>query len=260
MTVSAEKTASEEERSELLDPLREQCLTPVGVRPAWEVVAQRLDSAIRLGAFATGELLPPERTLAERLQVSRGIVRDALRALVYNQLVRAERGPGGGHRVLRPSTTAEWLRPGASSQLDGLIDWREILEIEGAQRAAKARTNDELLRMEKALAEMKRASDAESFMRWDSVFHLMLAQASRVRELMSQVTDVCQRLSFPAEAPGFAAARDDAVAQHRAILEAVQQRKGKEAAEAMRAHLEATRKTYRELHRQVLRDAVASVA
>ena len=60
----------------------------------YEQVAQQLQRMIRDGLVQPGEKLPPERELAEMLQVSRGSLRDAIRTLELMGLVEPRQGEG----------------------------------------------------------------------------------------------------------------------------------------------------------------------
>jgi DNA-binding FadR family transcriptional regulator len=78
---------------------------PVRGGNAFEITVARLAQAIKLGLVAEGERLPAERDLAERLQVSRVTLREAIRALREAGYLESRRGRTGGTFVL----------PGASS-------------------------------------------------------------------------------------------------------------------------------------------------
>src|SRR5260370_21044780 len=60
----------------------------------YEHAAQQLKRMIRDGLIKPGEKLPPERELAEMLQVSRGSLRDAIRTLELMGLVEPRQGEG----------------------------------------------------------------------------------------------------------------------------------------------------------------------
>src|SRR3954471_12674143 len=68
---------------------------------AFEITVARLAQAIRLGLVPVGERLPPERELAERLQVSRVTLREAIAALREAGLLASRRGRSGGTFVVR---------------------------------------------------------------------------------------------------------------------------------------------------------------
>jgi GntR family transcriptional repressor for pyruvate dehydrogenase complex len=64
-----------------------------------EEVLRQLKEAILLGVFKSGAKLPSERELTEQFQVSRGVVREALRALEITGFVVTRQGPAGGAYV-----------------------------------------------------------------------------------------------------------------------------------------------------------------
>jgi GntR family transcriptional regulator, transcriptional repressor for pyruvate dehydrogenase complex len=61
-----------------------------------EEVLGQLKESILLGKFKSGEKLPSERELTEEFQVSRGVVREAIRALEITGFVVLRQGPTGG--------------------------------------------------------------------------------------------------------------------------------------------------------------------
>ena len=66
-------------------------------------IADQLRAAIVEGRLKIGERLPTEDELAQRFGVSRPSVREALKRLAAQNLVRARRGPSGGNFVVKPS-------------------------------------------------------------------------------------------------------------------------------------------------------------
>jgi len=89
---------------------------PVRGGNAFEITVARLAQAIKLGLVVEGERLPAERDLAERLQVSRVTLREAIRALREAGYLESRRGRTGGTFVLpgaRSSAGAE--KPGPSN-------------------------------------------------------------------------------------------------------------------------------------------------
>ena len=61
-----------------------------------EEVLSQLKESILLGKFKSGEKLPSERELTEEFQVSRGVIREAIRALEITGFVVLRQGPTGG--------------------------------------------------------------------------------------------------------------------------------------------------------------------
>lgn len=64
-----------------------------------EVVLEQLKEAILLGEYQSGQKLPSERELTEQFQVSRGVVREAIRILEVTGFVITRQGQSGGAYV-----------------------------------------------------------------------------------------------------------------------------------------------------------------
>ena len=73
-----------------------------------EIVAERLVEAIRSGTLMPGERLV-ETALADKLKVSRGPLREALKALEANHLVESRRGRGTYVRAVTPEEVAQMI-------------------------------------------------------------------------------------------------------------------------------------------------------
>ncbi len=127
------------------------------VRKAYEQVADQLRELITSGVLAPGERLPSESELARELGVSRATVREALRALAAQNLLRTAKGAGGGSYVTLPTVDhiSEFMRSSIGLLTDArdltleeLIEARELLEVPAARLAARRRSDAdvELLR------------------------------------------------------------------------------------------------------------------
>jgi GntR family transcriptional regulator, transcriptional repressor for pyruvate dehydrogenase complex len=69
---------------------------PINTSRVSENVLLQLRDAILLGAYKSGDKLPSERELTLQFQVSRGVVREAVRALELSGFVVMRQGPAGG--------------------------------------------------------------------------------------------------------------------------------------------------------------------
>lgn len=151
-------------------------------------IAEQLRNAIVNGQFKIGERLPTEDELAQRYGVSRPSVREALKRLAAQNLVRARRGPTGGNFVVQPSyeELAESLS-GAVTLLVGMgaLDIEEIIEarriLQGSclQQAVTSVNTQHLREIENALARQQdpETSD-EEFCQADVAFHRALVDAT----------------------------------------------------------------------------------
>jgi DNA-binding FadR family transcriptional regulator len=151
-------------------------------------IAEQLRSAIVSGQFKIGERLPTEDELAQRYGVSRPSVREALKRLAAQNLVRAKRGPTGGNFVVQPSfeELAESLS-GAATLLVGMgaldieeiIEARRILQVSCLQQAVISADEAHLRNIETALRRQQdpEISD-EDFCQADVAFHRALVDAT----------------------------------------------------------------------------------
>src|SRR5215469_6838034 len=80
----------------LISRAEDALFRPVRAGNAFEETVERLLTAIKLGLAEPGSRLPPERELAERLEVSRDTLREAIRALQRSGYVESRRGRYGG--------------------------------------------------------------------------------------------------------------------------------------------------------------------
>jgi GntR family transcriptional repressor for pyruvate dehydrogenase complex len=151
-------------------------------------IAEQLRSAIVSGQFKIGERLPTEDELAQRYGVSRPSVREALKRLAAQNLVRAKRGPSGGNFVVKPSfgDLAESLS-GAATLLVGMgaLDIEKIIEarrtLQGSclALAINHATAQHIEDIEIALQRQQdpKISD-EAFCQADVAFHRALVDAT----------------------------------------------------------------------------------
>lgn len=80
-------------------PVSEQIFRPAQVGRASEDVALQIEAAILSGQLNKGERLPSERRLQVVFKSSRGVIREALRALKQKGLIEIKKGAHGGASV-----------------------------------------------------------------------------------------------------------------------------------------------------------------
>lgn len=155
-------------------------------RPSqYEVVVNGIQGMISSGEIAPGDRLPVELILADRFQVSRGSLREGVRALVAMGILETRQGSGttvtslDPHLLLQPLTFWAGMQAGTSSR--ELHAVRRALEVEAAASAATQRTEDDVTRLAEELQKAEpaiRASDHEAAMAVDLAFHLEIARMS----------------------------------------------------------------------------------
>jgi DNA-binding FadR family transcriptional regulator len=150
------------------------------VRKAYEQVADQLRQLIMSGELSPGERLPNEALLAREFGVSRATVREALRVLAAQNLLRTAKGAGGGSYVTLPTVDhiSEFLRSNINLLTDSrdvtlreLIEARELLEVPAARLAARRRKEPDLERLRAAIPPDPLALDHREQFEHNKDFH-----------------------------------------------------------------------------------------
>ena len=195
------------------------------------------------GSLHPGSKLPPERDLAKRFSVNRASVRQALKALEVMGVVRQRVGDGtyltqDASSTLRAPLDFLLLVDGIT--FSELYEARRIFEPELAARAARRHTEDELLQLEEAVADMKRHFESGSLADvavCDQLFHRLIWEMAGNR--------VCLRMFVPLHrtmTDSFAVSwsihdYSNAISSHSGILEAIRGGDPEAARRNMHEHL-----------------------
>jgi DNA-binding FadR family transcriptional regulator len=218
-------------------------LAPLDVPPAYIAVVERLRRSIALGMVAPGERLPPERTLAARLGVSRVTVREALRVLQGEGLIVTKRGGHGGAVVMPGTVSAEASGPEAEirAHIEQIFEYRLAVEAMAARLAAERRTDDNLEALAACQDALVSSEGTGGFRRVDSTFHLAVADASRNRWLRQSIEDARAVAFGVLDERPFRVLLDSTAAGHARILDAIRAGRPDAAAAAMVEHLVTSR-------------------
>jgi DNA-binding FadR family transcriptional regulator len=212
-------------------------------RASSDVIAQ-IRRAILSGQYRPGDRLPTEREMAQQFGVSRVTVRDALRALEANGLVRVKIGGQGGPYVSEPDIALLSDSFSTHLQLRGttfqeLAEARLALETTAVQLAA-ARATDEDLRALKAAIQGPISPPPADSASSSLDFHTALVTATHNRALLAmfRATRALIQQAFDAlhaQQPDMAVA---ARKTHGELYAAIAAHDAPRAAELMRTHLE----------------------
>jgi len=115
--------------------------------PLSERIAHEIMNMIRSKQYKPGDKLPPERELAEQLNVSRPSIREALRALAIVNIVETRHGAGTYVTSLNTNLLIEHLDfifALDQSTFLNLIEARQVIEVGLAGWAAERITDDEI--------------------------------------------------------------------------------------------------------------------
>jgi len=194
-----------------------------------EVVYRFLREAILLpDGLSAGERID-EQGLAGRLGVSRTPIREAIRRLEAEGLVK--RAPRRGAFVVDFSPTV----------IDDLFSVREVLEGLAARLAATRALEAEITLLQEVFrryADAVRARDIDAILQEDVRFHDLIAGASRNERLLATIRMFRDQLQLLRARSVAVAGRSEKSHQEMGrILDAVVRRAPAEAEEAMRLHI-----------------------
>jgi GntR family transcriptional regulator, transcriptional repressor for pyruvate dehydrogenase complex len=234
---------------------------PVDRRQAYEQVLDRIEELIFKRELRDGDRLPAERDLAARLGVSRSAIREALRTLEAQGVIRSATGTGpdaGTIIAAMPSTAlTRILRLHvalAKFPLKDVVETRVMLERGSAQLAAEERKHDDLMRMEMLLDKMDDDDVTRAvFNDLDTDFHVAIAEAGGNRLAADMTSAIRQALRHPLLAAFEASAEWPAIAgklraQHREIYLAIKDQNGIDAANRVEEHIRGFFETMSHFH------------
>jgi GntR family transcriptional regulator, transcriptional repressor for pyruvate dehydrogenase complex len=196
-------------------------------------IAQAIRDAIIAGELIVDERLPSETELSEQFQVSRSTVREALKRLAAQSLIRTQRGATGGAFVNRLSfedaysqqiTTSTLLLSMNEVSFDTACEARFALERACAPLSAQRRTPDQLATMR---AEIFRQGQPgltdEAFCASDVAFHRALVDGAGNPILSYQLAGAVEAMQPLMNMITFTArSREEIVTLHTRITDAIQ--------------------------------------
>jgi DNA-binding FadR family transcriptional regulator len=232
-------------------------IRPLSLQNTFDQTYERLLMVIKFGFVRSGERLPTERELTQRLGVSRTTVREALQALRTQGYVEARSGRTGGTFVVyepRPTTREEAARfvrrhPEA---LSDALDIRAAVEPMVARLAAERAEDKEITNIRAILVAEKKAPKHRR-RQIDVHFHLAIAAACRSPSLSDAVLAVQLRLhEMIGYVPMLEVTMRKSERQHDEIADAIADRDPSAADRAMRDHLSVTSNVLSEFANKVV--------
>lgn len=223
---------------------RDQVTLPrVDVPKASDVLAHQLRERILSGSIPEGAALPPERELVEQTQLSRATVREALRILEVQGLLRIKAGRAGGAFVRKPdpqsvADSVELLVRGRSIRLNALHQTREAVEPSCAVLAARHRTEADLEELDAANLDID-TDEMPAFLAANIRWHIAVARASQNELLSGFMQAISQAIYQATEFEDFvdAEVRRTALQAHLGITRAIRDQDPDAAMRRMQRHV-----------------------
>ncbi len=156
-------------------------------------IAREIGRRVVAGSYQIGGLLEDEGALADRYQVSRSVIRDAVKILVGKGLLEVRRGIGTRVRErvrwgLLDDDVLAWHQsaPPSADFLRQLMDVRLVIEPKAARWAAERGTEEGHALIAEAQARMEQEKGAiEDFVLADALFHRAILRAANNELLLS---------------------------------------------------------------------------
>lgn len=217
---------------------------PVRAPHLYKYVAQQIKQRIIDGELAIGDRLPPEQSLADQFEVSRIVIREAIKTLEREGLVEVQQGRGtyvtDGTSTAFKESLSLMLSLNNEGIFTNLAEVRALLEPGIAAMAARRATDEDIEALEQAVAVMETClNDPEGFVQADSAFHLLLANATRndlIVKLIEPIVDLIHEMRLNIAATPTELQRGQF--HHVRILAALKAHDPQAAREAMSHHMD----------------------
>ena len=216
---------------------------PAPRRSLAELVFDRLEQSIKSGAYLDDERLPTEHELAAEFEVSRPIIREALRRLRDRGLVYSRQGAGSFVR------TAGLKNPLGFGSLENVADllncyeFRLTLEPAAAAHAAERHDAAGLAAIAEALDLMRDATNRQLHREdADFLFHMAIATAAANSYFSTAMIALKDHIAAGMKFHGVSVKRESSglmrvFGEHERIFAAISDRDAPRARQVMHDHL-----------------------
>lgn len=219
----------------------------MGVNLLYSQIISDVEEKIKSGVLETGQKLPSEREMSAQYEVSRAVVREAIKVLNEKGLVEVK--VGKGIYVTKPTKSnvtraLQRVIRSSDSTLEDMIEVREELELSAIRKVI---ANSDSIGMEKLRSACslmdKEGIKVSEFVDKDAQFHLTLAKLTDNNIfylLISSFYDLIDKALFdlshmvPSD-------NEEAQVQHWTIVNALEQKDIKLSERTMRAHMDMIR-------------------
>lgn len=218
-------------------------------------ISETIRQAIVEGDLKVDERLPTEPELAQRFGVSRPTIREALKRLAAQNLIRSRRGPSGGTFVNRPDSTeaqealmnmTSLLTTMGEFDLPDIAEARRELELLCVRLAAERREESHLNAMLFEISVQKNAGlSDQDFCASDVRFHRAIVDASNnsmLQFMMTSVIEAVQPIVNLIVFPFWDKAKT--IDQHERILQAIQAGDGEKAVDVLSEQMDDLQERY----------------
>ncbi len=219
----------------------------------YEDVIDSIKGMIARGELRQGDKLPSERELADRFNVSRVPIREALKILEYMGILDSSRGDGTYVRNITVEDLIGKMDFAVTATADTIMDLLELrisLESFAAYTAALRRTDEDIAEIRQVLVDMREAKKAPVVddatiaqqRQLSHQFHRCLVRAAHnsvltsVYENLYELLDISRQFTIETSGTSY-----NSILAHEALFNRIIQRDAEGAREAMEEHLDDVR-------------------
>ncbi len=212
-----------------------------------DIVFERMLRAIKSGAYKPDERLPTEHDLAAEFEVSRPVIREALKRLRDQSLIYSRRGAGSFVRSVGLRNPLGFGQLENVADLLNCYEFRLTLEPAAAAAAATRHDVDSLKAIRQALELLRDATNRQSHREdADFQFHLAIARAAQNNYFSTAMEALKDHIAVGMKFHGASIKREASglsrvFAEHEAIATAIANRNEDDARRLMLEHLKGSR-------------------
>ncbi|MBB4349592.1 GntR family transcriptional repressor for pyruvate dehydrogenase complex [Rhizobium cellulosilyticum] len=212
-----------------------------------DVVFERMLRAIKSGAYKPDERLPTEHDLAAEFEVSRPVIREALKRLRDQSLIYSRRGAGSFVRSMGLRNPLGFGQLENVADLLNCYEFRLTLEPAAAAAAATRHDAESLKAIRQALELLRDATNRQSHREdADFQFHLAIARAAQNNYFSTAMEALKDHIAVGMKFHGASIKREASglsrvFGEHEAIATAIASRDENEARRLMLEHLKGSR-------------------
>lgn len=212
-----------------------------------DVVFERMLRAIKSGAYKPDERLPTEHDLAAEFEVSRPVIREALKRLRDQSLIYSRRGAGSFVRSMGLRNPLGFGQLENVADLLNCYEFRLTLEPAAAAAAATRHDAESLKAIRQALELLRDATNRQSHREdADFQFHLAIARAAQNSYFSTAMEALKDHIAVGMKFHGASIKREASglsrvFGEHEAIATAIASRDENEARRLMLEHLKGSR-------------------
>ncbi|WP_105436766.1 FadR/GntR family transcriptional regulator [Neorhizobium sp. T25_13] len=212
-----------------------------------DIVFERMLRAIKSGAYKPDERLPTEHELANEFEVSRPIIREALRRLREQGLIYSRRGAGSFVRALGLREPLGFGQLENVADLLNCYEFRMTLEPAAAAAAAVRHDKESLAAIKRALELLRDATNRQAHREdADYQFHLAIARAAQNSYFSTAMEALKDHIAVGMKFHGASVKREatglaKVFGEHEAIADAITRGDQEAARQLMLDHLKGSR-------------------